>query len=156
MAENSSNTNVAGTPTPGSPTSREARYAARSSRAVQDVPTVDNLLSNRELNPTQAHTPGLTPQGDDIQRGGQGTTINPEVPSQRTTTPPGASRSTAAGGLTVHQAALARRAELLLQLEESEALLHSLDSAAPMTTTCLLYTSPSPRDGLLSRMPSSA
>ena len=24
------------------------------------------------------------------------------------------------------------------------------------TTTCLLYTSPSPRDGLLSRMPSSA
>ena len=26
----------------------------------------------------------------------------------------------------------------------------------PETTTCLLYTSPSPRDGLLSRMPSSA
>ena len=25
-----------------------------------------------------------------------------------------------------------------------------------MTNTCLLYTSPSPRDGLLSRMPSSA
>ena len=25
-----------------------------------------------------------------------------------------------------------------------------------VTTTCLLYTSPSPRDGLLSRMPSSA
>ena len=25
-----------------------------------------------------------------------------------------------------------------------------------MTKTCLLYTSPSPRDGLLSRMPSSA
>ena len=27
---------------------------------------------------------------------------------------------------------------------------------ASMTRTCLLYTSPSPRDGLLSRMPSSA
>ena len=26
----------------------------------------------------------------------------------------------------------------------------------PMANTCLLYTSPSPRDGLLSRMPSSA
>ena len=29
-------------------------------------------------------------------------------------------------------------------------------SANPSMTTCLLYTSPSPRDGLLSRMPSSA
>ena len=28
--------------------------------------------------------------------------------------------------------------------------------AKQFTTTCLLYTSPSPRDGLLSRMPSSA
>ena len=28
--------------------------------------------------------------------------------------------------------------------------------APPRTDTCLLYTSPSPRDGLLSRMPSSA
>ena len=30
------------------------------------------------------------------------------------------------------------------------------DTPGPMTRTCLLYTSPSPRDGLLSRMPSSA
>ena len=30
------------------------------------------------------------------------------------------------------------------------------DIAAPQGTLCLLYTSPSPRDGLLSRMPSSA
>ena len=30
------------------------------------------------------------------------------------------------------------------------------DGDIPMTGTCLLYTSPSPRDGLLSRMPSSA
>jgi len=28
--------------------------------------------------------------------------------------------------------------------------------AMPVPSTCLLYTSPSPRDGLLSRMPSSA
>ena len=28
--------------------------------------------------------------------------------------------------------------------------------ATPVTAACLLYTSPSPRDGLLSRMPSSA
>ena len=30
------------------------------------------------------------------------------------------------------------------------------DMLAKMANTCLLYTSPSPRDGLLSRMPSSA
>ena len=29
-------------------------------------------------------------------------------------------------------------------------------AVVPYTFTCLLYTSPSPRDGLLSRMPSSA
>ena len=29
-------------------------------------------------------------------------------------------------------------------------------NSLPMLNTCLLYTSPSPRDGLLSRMPSSA
>ena len=29
-------------------------------------------------------------------------------------------------------------------------------AGAPTSLTCLLYTSPSPRDGLLSRMPSSA
>ena len=32
---------------------------------------------------------------------------------------------------------------------------NSADNYSPLTT-CLLYTSPSPRDGLLSRMPSSA
>ena len=31
-----------------------------------------------------------------------------------------------------------------------------LGKAVKLTKTCLLYTSPSPRDGLLSRMPSSA
>ena len=32
----------------------------------------------------------------------------------------------------------------------------SLDKLIDLTIPCLLYTSPSPRDGLLSRMPSSA
>ena len=31
-----------------------------------------------------------------------------------------------------------------------------VDAATPQDIICLLYTSPSPRDGLLSRMPSSA
>ena len=33
---------------------------------------------------------------------------------------------------------------------------HPLEESIPLTNFCLLYTSPSPRDGLLSRMPSSA
>ena len=35
-------------------------------------------------------------------------------------------------------------------------ILVTLRGRAPLQITCLLYTSPSPRDGLLSRMPSSA
>ena len=38
----------------------------------------------------------------------------------------------------------------------SEAVAEAADSAAARLSDCLLYTSPSPRDGLLSRMPSSA
>ena len=45
-------------------------------------------------------------------------------------------------------------------LAKAEALLSAIeghDSAdIELVTDCLLYTSPSPRDGLLSRMPSSA
>ena len=37
-----------------------------------------------------------------------------------------------------------------------DVLLEDEDDAADEPTDCLLYTSPSPRDGLLSRMPSSA
>ena len=37
-----------------------------------------------------------------------------------------------------------------------DALLRAKNMGADEVTTCLLYTSPSPRDGLLSRMPSSA
>ena len=33
---------------------------------------------------------------------------------------------------------------------------NSIEEAEAMIVDCLLYTSPSPRDGLLSRMPSSA
>ena len=54
--------------------------------------------------------------------------------------------------------------ETWLDLRNVEALLgdrpvlHKLNLQLKLrqSTTCLLYTSPSPRDGLLSRMPSSA
>ena len=45
----------------------------------------------------------------------------------------------------------------LLELEYCKfALSHSGDGTELFPGVCLLYTSPSPRDGLLSRMPSSA
>ena len=40
--------------------------------------------------------------------------------------------------------------------EKTSAVLENSKGAGTDTGTCLLYTSPSPRDGLLSRMPSSA
>ena len=40
--------------------------------------------------------------------------------------------------------------------EQGDELLASLDPSTQMATVCLLYTSPSPRDRLKSRMPSSA
>ena len=40
--------------------------------------------------------------------------------------------------------------------DEKNALAQAADSDARRNRGCLLYTSPSPRDGLLSRMPSSA
>ena len=39
---------------------------------------------------------------------------------------------------------------------ENERTVAQFDEAISQFKTCLLYTSPSPRDGLLSRMPSSA
>ena len=62
---------------------------------------------------------------------------------------------------------LAPRGHLLIETSEAQAeTTRQLFTAASFTTrqatseeldaTCLLYTSPSPRDGLLSRMPSSA
>ena len=43
-----------------------------------------------------------------------------------------------------------------LALEELVVLDGDIERLSPGASTCLLYTSPSPRDGLLSRMPSSA
>ena len=41
-------------------------------------------------------------------------------------------------------------------LDASGAVLGGVKSGYKLAQSCLLYTSPSPRDGLLSRMPSSA
>ena len=46
----------------------------------------------------------------------------------------------------------ARRENLLKEISETYENIHSF----PLDVTCLLYTSPSPRDLRLSRMPSSA
>ena len=40
--------------------------------------------------------------------------------------------------------------------ENDEEVINKIEESFPGTKSCLLYTSPSPRDGLLSRMPSSA
>ena len=55
------------------------------------------------------------------------------------------------GGLLIIGAVLAM---LLFILKEAAPLF--LPPRVSQASTCLLYTSPSPRDGLLSRMPSSA
>ena len=51
---------------------------------------------------------------------------------------------------------LLQRAVELLILQCREAFLQNRASVVGRNNDCLLYTSPSPRDGLLSRMPSSA
>ena len=43
-----------------------------------------------------------------------------------------------------------------LECPEDDFIFPDLDNNCALSYTCLLYTSPSPRDGLLSRMPSSA
>ena len=52
---------------------------------------------------------------------------------------------------TVTAKSRALKAEYTMELAQDLKAIHGLDAE-----TCLLYTSPSPRDGLLSRMPSSA
>ena len=47
-------------------------------------------------------------------------------------------------------------AQFDLVQKKNNRLVHSENFVPGSTSTCLLYTSPSPRDGLLSRMPSSA
>ena len=51
-----------------------------------------------------------------------------------------------------------RRAKIDIRYSEGYSPHQIMSFAAPLGVgiTCLLYTSPSPRDGLLSRMPSSA
>ena len=44
----------------------------------------------------------------------------------------------------------------VLGVEDATDLIEATPQLASMPLACLLYTSPSPRDGLLSRMPSSA
>ena len=56
------------------------------------------------------------------------------------------------GALFCH--AIADAGGTILALGRDEAALAAM--IADLSGTCLLYTSPSPRDGLLSRMPSSA
>ena len=79
-------------------------------------------------------------------------------------------RLASAIGNQVADAAVARRADLVAVkplVAQISATVIASDAAGPIFrsaanqahaafTTCLLYTSPSPRDGLLSRMPSSA
>ena len=58
--------------------------------------------------------------------------------------------------LMASQASGKSKAYNLLMSEDVIAALNSIKKLGIKIKSCLLYTSPSPRDGLLSRMPSSA
>ena len=63
------------------------------------------------------------------------------------------------GAEAVQSAVAAADVQCHLQAEQlgtGHAVKQAISSCQPKSTVCLLYTSPSPRDGLLSRMPSSA
>ena len=65
----------------------------------------------------------------------------------------------AIGSAELEALQLAKLKQLLTRLYDNNPYYRDKFSAAgvnPHDMTCLLYTSPSPRDGLLSRMPSSA
>ena len=51
---------------------------------------------------------------------------------------------------------LARDRDIAAELKFTDEQAESISELRDKSRTCLLYTSPSPRDGLLSRMPSSA
>ena len=59
-------------------------------------------------------------------------------------------------GIRIHVAVVDRAGLDLAFLSMNGAFLHSADIARDKAYTCLLYTSPSPRDKRQSRMPSSA
>ena len=59
-------------------------------------------------------------------------------------------------GSELSEQVMALRPDRLSLLDSSEFNLYTLEHTLAPHRDCLLYTSPSPRDGLLSRMPSSA
>lgn len=122
---------MSGTPTPGSPTTRETRYAARSLRESEDQnPSVDAPLGDLTITPT-ADQPAQNEGTEEAK-------VKTEEPSAETFTQSSVPETTTSGGtLTAHQAAMAARQSLLRQLAESDALLSSLAPTihAPMSTT---------------------
>ena len=58
--------------------------------------------------------------------------------------------------LLIHEADVRRRSDLDDAVRSAKDTFGGVDILVNNAGTCLLYTSPSPRDGLLSRMPSSA
>ena len=64
--------------------------------------------------------------------------------------------SSGLGGIALKPFAKKQRDKAKKTRMEMAAANKMSSSAVPQTNSCLLYTSPSPRDGLLSRMPSSA
>ena len=58
-------------------------------------------------------------------------------------------------GLNSDEWLIRKKGKYFLPMTERRAIVREL-KPVDLTITCLLYTSPSPRDGLLSRMPSSA
>ena len=58
--------------------------------------------------------------------------------------------------LQLETLATRRREEIFRSLTPAQKIQVARHPQRPSTLDCLLYTSPSPRDGLLSRMPSSA
>ena len=61
-------------------------------------------------------------------------------------------------GLSAHAAEgeMSKESKACLSCHDKDGITKTLESGEALSLACLLYTSPSPRDGLLSRMPSSA
>ena len=78
----------------------------------------------------------------------------PHITSQDGLVPP--DRFARYGKEQAEAVAIGREYGKAAQGDSPEALTKQADAAIAYARTCLLYTSPSPRDGLLSRMPSSA
>ena len=59
-------------------------------------------------------------------------------------------------GFSVERQYVSKLPEVAEEFHDTDTVIHVADSKIGWAKACLLYTSPSPRDGLLSRMPSSA